>query len=386
MKKKSKKIIKYIIALCTLLTAIIGIISQILSIVSTQHNGSASNYNTNNTTGNSYHFGDGNSFGNNNFFGDNISIENNNFFPSRSPSISDFSLNLTEINLSYLKREELKNSTIYQLNYIDFAASEKTYYMSNESATALTLYNNSNSEIAIKEISFVAENISPLTLPELSIYPIYNELGINLIIYNKSITDIHNVFFDFSNNEQLKTFFNEEDLKYYLPEIKGLCDYHIIVLPNEKLLYYPEDIIYIEPLSIEVHFDEGQQSILSSIGIAPNGMLGMEIGGIGNSAYGILLDTTNPDYTFSQTVLESVPPKHHLTIPVIFFCDCTCNFDFYIKVLVSNGSNEFWIESEHKNAFIELDYFSASDLPQSTTFEFIPSESSDNFPFMDIYN
>jgi len=63
-----KKIFKYVIALCTPLTAIISIIFPILSIKTeftpTQHNGSESNHNTNNTTGNRYHFGNGNSFGN----------------------------------------------------------------------------------------------------------------------------------------------------------------------------------------------------------------------------------------------------------------------------------------------------------------------------------
>lgn len=184
-----------------------------------------------------------------------------NYFPETpSSQINDVSIDLTEIELSYLKREELKNSPLFMLNYNDFSISEESYYLWGDAASALTLYNNSNSEINIKEISFVAENICPLSTPELHLFSLYNDTGTSLHIYNKSVTDIHNVVFDFSCNEILKEYFYEQDLKYFVSEIEGLSSCNIIVFPNNKMINFPEDAIEIENLNVEITFDEGEQT------------------------------------------------------------------------------------------------------------------------------
>lgn len=82
------------------------------------------------------------------------------------------------------------------------------------------------------------------------------------------------------------------------------------------------------------------------------------------------MDTNKLSFKFSQSIQEVITAGEALELPIFFFPNRSCEFDYWIEFEVSNGGTEQKIKTDLKhikysvNSFIDANIYDASKLEE----------------------
>ena len=202
---------------------------------------------------------------------------------------------------------------------------------------ALITNKNDSNEITLTEFSIHVDNIEIDYTPVLEAdgYSIGdNTIEINLD--NKGWSDISDInitlkdasdvidfsgystnvdFLEYGNNISTSIHLNMSDFSYLTSY--GNCDYPIYLEIKYKesdntFVYETECVIRVEGTEVYVPHDGG---------------------GLGSvqCCYGICIDTSSSNFEFKQSIQEVITAGEVLELPIFFFPDKSCEFDYYIE-------------------------------------------------------
>lgn len=245
----------------------------------------------------------------------------------------------------------------------DISKPDQKYYLEDRCVTEILIANNSNSEIYVKEFSFVVSDIKLNTEPCYILYDYVVDVGTkNMVfaIYNDGWVDQTNISIKMTDkNGILYQYIPEEKLEWKIEELKE-DDTAFIKFPEELFSYFPERTVEINPV-FEVISDGGAVIeecpcviFLNNKGIEDEGS-GM---GSSSTAVGLMIDSNKSEDTISFAVSENIKGGCILELPICFFADRSCSFQICIEIVVFDGEKEYSIYTEPRDIELMISHYS----------------------------
>lgn len=220
----------------------------------------------------------------------------------------------------------------------------------------LVTNNNSNNSIVLTNFKLVSQNIQVDYSPRIEANSKGGESKntVYLYLYNKGWGDATNV------NIMLKSHTGELNFSKYDKHLDVLKHAGYITIQFEldlrdfSYLLSNEDIQYYA-IDLEVSCDELSDNYIYNTGyniIVENGEIYVYLGGGGGGnevIYGIHIDTANSEFEFSQPILEEIKAGEVLQVPIFFYPNKSCEFDYYVEFTVQNGNKQQTIRSDVKH-------------------------------------
>lgn len=254
-----------------------------------------------------------------------------------------------------------QNETVVPANEKDYVIDSWdrlcNYYVQN----ALITNKNISNDIVLTKFNIYIENIVVDYSPILEVYTdCFYDNTIKIDLLNKGWSDISTV--DITLKDE-KGILNFSKYNKYIDKLEyGTCDTIDIQLDmgNFKYLTNYGDCEY--PLYLEVRYGESDDVLLyktrcvvrveGSEVCIPNTGWGY---GPSQNAYGICVDTNKSSFKFSQPIQEVITAGEALELPVFFFPDRSCEFDYYIEFEVSNEGKNQKIKTDLKHVKYRVD-------------------------------
>lgn len=249
---------------------------------------------------------------------------------------------------------------------IEVDANEKEYVIGKFSdylvQNALITNINESNDITLTELKIKANNIKIDYTPVLEVDSCSGgDDAVKINLYNKGWSDISNIsislkdindFIDFSGysaNVNLLEYGNNTDTSIQLDmgEFSHLTNYgdgdypiYLELTFNESddtFVYETECSIHVEGTKVSVCFD------------------GNGTGGPSGICYGICINTDKSSFEFKQSIQEVITAGETLELPIFFFPDKSCEFDYYIEFAVNNAGKKQRIKTDIQHVKYKVD-------------------------------
>lgn len=246
------------------------------------------------------------------------------------------------------------------------------YYIQN----ALITNRNSSNDVVLTQFNLYAENIEIDYTPVLDAYAdCYKNNEIQIDLYNMGWSDISSI--DIALKDE-KGVLNFSKYSKYIDKLEyGTRDTVRIQLNMSDFDYLTDygDCEY--PLNLEVRYRESDDAFTYKtrcvIRVEGSEVFVPDTGygkGASKNAYGICVGTNKSSFKFSQSIQELITAGETLELPIFFFPDRSCEFDYYIEFEVSNEGKNQKIKTDLKhvkyivNSFTDANRFDASKLEE----------------------
>lgn len=269
---------------------------------------------------------------------------------SKKPSIL---INPLDINMSQNINTDIPIYELAQKTYLSDDDIQHFMDISNDMDAQIVSVTNNNQykDICLTEFSLVVNNIEVNYSPYLEIERVEtlekekNDLTLNLM--SKGWKDIKNVIVEVIDEKGIL------NLEKYNKTIKNLrygSENTLNYSFDEKDFYGSDEYI----IKINVKYKDQILTSISEYLIYENGHLvvadGGGKGGLSDFIYGICIPTDGSSFTLTENIQENIGPGEILEMPVIFFPDRSCTFDYYIEFKVNNGGKEQTIRTDNTNS------------------------------------
>lgn len=242
--------------------------------------------------------------------------------------------------------------------------------------SALITNRNSSNDVVLTKFNLCAENIEIDYTPVLDAYAdCYGNNEIQINLYNMGWSDI-------------------SCIDIALKDEKGVLNFSKYSKCIDKLEYGTRDTVSIQlnmsdfeyltdygdceyPLNLEVRYRESDDAFTYKtrciIRVEGSEVFVPDTGygkGASKNAYGICVDTNKYSFKFSQSIQELITADETLELPIFFFPDRSCEFDYYLEFEVSNDGTRQKIKTDLKhvkyivNSFTDANRFDASKLEE----------------------
>lgn len=304
-----------------------------------------------------------------------------------------------KISVEYLKSSESRDKVIYQL-FDDEIDEEKDYKLYDYCATQIFITNHYDQEIALNSIKFVAENISVIETPILSLYAEEGEGYVDLSINNTGWGDCKDFKIEFTGKEEeLSNHIKKDKLTFNVEGVKVGEDRTIRLWEKEDLVTKLNS----EVLEINAHcedVDGNEIPVIYSMGDYPcllvdiidGKFLSDGRGGPSDKIYGVRIDTSKSNFAYRDSIEEYIQPNETLALPICFFPDKSCNIKFYVEFTAVYDEREITIQSKPVSMEFEIlntPYNKTQDATQSDQVDLeniisdTVGENLVSYPFLD---
>lgn len=284
-----------------------------------------------------------------------------------------------EISVTYLSTTDSRKDNIYQL-FDDEIDDSKKYQLSDSCATQIYISNYYEQEIVLNSIRFVAEDISLIEEPILSLNAMEGEGYVDLRVLNAGWENSKNLELKFYGvNDDLANHFVEEKLLLSIPGIKsGECktfrlweNSDVVTEIDNGAISFTATCHDIDGNEIDVIYNEGDSQYLS-IDIYNGELLPMGKGGPSDRMYGVCIDTSKSSFSYQDSIEEYIQPNETLTLPICFYPDKSCSMTFYVEFTAVYGNDEIVIQSDPVTLTFEVlnvDYTGIFDATQYSRYD-----------------
>lgn len=264
--------------------------------------------------------------------------------------INDY--NYTDRHTYIIGKDKVDKNKIYKLDDI-YAA---IVYITN---------NNDSKDIQLTNFKFNAKNIVVDYSPHLQIHDSGGlDENISIGISNAGWGDATDINIAVKSADPLlQDLFDEENLNSYCDRVNAGTRKDVTILFPSKMKYNifeslkeNEDITI--PISIELSYNEMKEPFVyedllvirkSDMYIAFGGQ-----GALSDKVYAIPIDTESDVYTLSSQISENIEAGNTLEVPLYFFPNKSCSFDFDVEFTVGNLEEEYTIKSESRELNFEI--------------------------------
>lgn len=270
--------------------------------------------------------------------------------PSKS-NIKKPSISTNQINY-HLSQNINVDKPIYELQNHEYIDKDNIEYyiddFKNFNVEMINITNNNtNNDICITKFKLIIENIKVDYSPNLYLTSVESaENNISFQLFNKGWKDLNNVKIEikdtkgFLNLEKYNITFDNfkygtsKIFKYEFDEkdFYGSENYSL-----EVLVKYNEKVY--ETCNLSLTYYEGNLLVSSGDGR----------GGSSRLTYGICFPTNEDYFNLTENVQENITAGETLEMPVLFFPDRSCSFNYYIEFTVNNGEEKQIIQTEKQS-------------------------------------
>lgn len=287
-----------------------------------------------------------------------------NNYPNESYDGDTETINLNDITLNYAALTDERFKKVFLIEetddeeYSDFSTLKEKYYIENNCITIVNISNPTDHEIKLNKFRIIAENISPDLQPKITTF-LDSGSAVDLEILNEGWVDINNIKIEITDKDKiLSQFYNEADLVYEIPQIKVGETKDLHILDKELMIKIPnnsiDDAIIINPI---INFTSDEITItknVEQIHIYNEGIFVGDYGASGACVYGIAINTDQNTFIKEFNINESINSNNILDVPLCFFPDKSCSFDFYVEFDIFDGINIETIKSEIKHLYFDI--------------------------------
>ncbi len=262
------------------------------------------------------------------------------------------SIYMDNISISYLNNDN-RNENIYHL-FSDEIDNSKEYKFSESCATQIYITNHYEQEIVLNSIKFVAQDITLIENPVISLHAMEGMGYIDLSISNVGWEDSKKLEFEFSGvDKNLNEYIKNNKLFLTIDGIKTGENKTVRLWENDDLISKTNsDVINftakcrdIDGNEVQVIYFSGNSQYLS-VDINEGKFLNEGKGGPSDSMYGVCIDTSKSFFSYKDSIEEYILPNETLTLPICFYPDKSCTMTFYVEFTAVHDGKEITIKSD----------------------------------------
>ena len=258
-----------------------------------------------------------------------------------------------KISVSYLNASNNLDN-IYML-FDDEIDNRKEYKLSESCATQLFITNYYEDEITLNSIRFIAEEISVIEEPIISLLILEGNGYVDLQLYNIGWADSDMLNLTFEGvNDDLSKYIDKNKLSFSVEGIPSKESRTIRLWENEDLITNIDSGVIEFTATctdmmnnmVEVVYGETREFSHLEVNVADGEFVCLGKGGISDLTYGVRIDTSQEFFDYEETIRESIQPQETLALPICFFPDKSCRMSFYIEFSTLHNGKEIFCQSD----------------------------------------
>lgn len=258
-----------------------------------------------------------------------------------------------KISVSYLNTNNNLDN-IYML-FDDEIDNKKEYKLSESCATQLFITNYYEDEIILNSIRFIAEEISVIEEPIISLLVLEGNGFVDLQLYNIGWADSDMLNLTFEGvNDDLSKHIDRNKLSLSIEGIPSQTSKTIRLWENEDLITDMDSgVIKFTATcndamnnTVETVYGETRDFSHLEVDIADGKFVCLGKGGISDLTYGVRIDTSQPSFNYEETIRESIQSQETLALPICFFPDKSCSIRFHIEFSALHNGKQTFCQSD----------------------------------------
>lgn len=256
------------------------------------------------------------------------------------------------INIDYLRQQEMDVDNPYML-FRDDISEKNQHLLVNECATVISVTNNYNEDVEIKEITFEALEITADDKPYLNVI-MYTDIegSVYLQVKNNGKEDAKNIILFFEEIQgNLEQYVGREKMKVEIPLVKASEEVNIMYLEKGEIKTGQQEPEIVQ-LKVDCYDTQGEKIAITSYGILmqieENAISFLGKGGDGEVVYGIEIDTSKNEFVYTENISEIVKSGEIKRLPICFYPDTSCNMKFRVTLKMTHRNKERIITSDER--------------------------------------